>query len=216
MTADTAGDPSTPTQQPESISHPILVVVEGKEEVALFDALAKHMGLSDIQPTDTGGKVGLAAKLELLRRGSGFERVRAIGVVQDADRDHQGRFKSVCGALRRARLPVPTCELEPVGEHPRVVVLIVPGEGRPGALEDICLEAVQNEPAMACVESFFQCLKGAGVPAPRELSKAKTRVFLASRPKPDLALGVACAEGYWPLKGKAFDDLRKLLSLLCA
>lgn len=214
MTARGAGDSTAQSPKPESVSHRILLVVEGKEEVALFDALAKHMGLLDIQTTDTGGKLRLATKLELLKQDSGFGQVRAIGVVQDADRDHTGRFRSVCGALRRARLPAPDVELEPAGQTPFVVVLIVPGKGRPGALEDVCLEAIRNEPAMPCVESYFECLKRTGIREPRELSKAKTRVFLASKPKPDLRLGEACKENYWPFDHDAFTDLRTLLDLL--
>jgi len=172
------------------------------------------MRISGVEVRQTRGKRKLAGQLNLLHVTPGFGLVRSLGVVQDADNDHRATFAGVCGALRRAGLPVPSSGLQPAGEHPKVVVLIIPGEGKPGALEDVCLESIKDDPAMRCVDQYFECLKGRGIREPAQISKAKAHAFLASRRIPDLRLGDACQQHYWPFEHEAFADLRKLLWLL--
>ena len=203
-----------PYKRASSISEPVLVAVEGKEEVLLVKALARHMHLSGVDVWDTAGKAGLTAMLESFQAADGHERLRSLGVIQDADENHRSTFESVRSALKAAGLPVPGAELEPAGEYPRVAVLVIPAGGRRGALEDVCLSSVQDDPAMECVDRYFQCLEDAGISAPSHLAKARTRVFLASRKKPELRLGEAAQEGYWPFDCESFANLRRLLILL--
>lgn len=61
--------------------------------------------------------------------------------------------------MQRDTLPVPTCPLEPVGNNIRVIVMILPGADEVGALEELCLKAVDQDPAMMCVEKYFKCLE---------------------------------------------------------
>jgi hypothetical protein len=49
---------------------------------------------------------------------------------------------------------------------------------------------------------------------PTTLTLAKTHLFLASRYKPDLSLGVAAKSHYWPLEHKAFSEIRNFLQML--
>ena len=64
---------------------------------------------------------------------------------------------------------------------------------------------------MACVGSYFECLKGKAVPPPRQQSKARVHAFLASRPKADLHAGEAASAGYWPWDSHAFQPLKDFL-----
>jgi hypothetical protein len=71
-------------------------------------------------------------------------------------------------------------QLEP--GKPQVTVLIIPYGRQKGMLEDVCLESVEDDDAMECVEGFFDCLKNKNrVLAENDISKARVRNFLASR-----------------------------------
>jgi len=48
-------------------------------------------------------------------------------------------------------------------------------------LEDVCLQSVENDPAMCCVEEYFGCLKKRLSELRQNLSKARVRSFLVSR-----------------------------------
>jgi hypothetical protein len=193
------------------IEQPNVLVVEGEEEKRFFGALIEHLQLQNIQIMPIGGKNQLRQNLKVLAMSPGFSRVISLGVVRDADTDPKAAFQSVCDALQATDLPTPERPLLPVGEKPRVAVLILPGVDREGALEDICLDAVAQDPAMLCVEQYLQCLQQEGLSLPDNMSKAKVQVFLASRRKAGLRLGEAAEKGYWPWDAKAFDWVKDFL-----
>ena len=192
----------------------LVLVVEGKDEKHLFDALLRHEGVQNAQVVPIGGKKQLPANLRALRATPHFRSVRSLGVIRDADADPDGAFRSVCGALQRAGLPVPSGPAEPVAGPPRVGVFIVPSGSQLGALEDLCLAAVADDRAYPCVEKYFECLGQASVEWPREQSRARMQVFLASRQKVDKRLGEAAQAGYIPLTSPVFDELKRFLHAL--
>jgi hypothetical protein len=61
------------------------------------------------------------------------------------------------------------------------MAMVLPGGDRPGMLEDVCLQSVENDPAMGCVEEYFGCLKKRLSELRQNLSKARVRSFLVSR-----------------------------------
>ena len=200
--------------RPIQITERVLLVVEGRDEQLFFTALMQHMGQSGIQVLPVGGKTQLAPNLAALVRTVGFADVCALGIVRDADQDAQAAFQSVCEALRAAGLPVPLDVLQLAGDSPYVIVMIVPGNGRTGSLEDLCLQAVQPDPAMRCVARWLECLEESGLPVPASPSKAQTQVFLASRPKVPLRVGEAASAGYWPFDQLAFQQVSEFLEHL--
>ena len=94
------------------------------------------------------------------------------------------------------------------------MVLILPYELDQGMLEDVCLQSVVTDPAMECLNAYFDCLRGKDIVFPKNLSKARIHAFLSSREEPDLRLGEAAEKGYWPWEHHAFDCFRKLLTIL--
>ncbi|MBM4034947.1 MAG: hypothetical protein FJ291_24655 [Planctomycetes bacterium] len=195
-------------KRPVIEQHSILIV-EGVDEQGVFGALLRHLGISDVQVVPTGGKTSLADGLHGLKVSPGFDSVTAIGVVRDADADPEAAFRSVCGALSREGLPVPAAPLVPHGGPPKVTVLILPSGTRPGALEDLCLDAVADDPAFPCVSAYFACLHDAGVDGPHNLSRARMQVFLASRQQAGKRLGEAAS--YLPWNAPAFDEVRRFV-----
>ena len=191
-----------------------LVLVEGKDDELFFDAICQHLGLGDIQFRQIGGKANLRNALRGVVSDPGFSKVIALGIVLDADDSFEATFQSVCDALQKVGLPVPTQPMTPASGHPRVSVMILPDAQNPGSLEDVCLKAIAGTPVMKCVDNFFCCLQRHCLPPPKNLSKAKVHAYLASMPDPDKRLGESAQAGYWDLNHPAFDVLKNFLCSL--
>nr|WP_290668328.1 DUF3226 domain-containing protein [Ardenticatena sp.] len=192
-----------------------VLVVKGNDDERFFGALLRHMGIAaDVQIMKVGGITQLRKEIQTLSRVTGFRMVRSLGIVVDADTNSQAAFQRVQDTLRNADLPVPGQMLTPEGQRPSVRVLILPGShDAEGALEDLCLRAVRNDPAMTCVENFFDCLESVSC-RPRHSAKAKVQVFLASRERVYLRVGEAADKGYWPWDAPEFDEIRRFLQSL--
>ncbi|MEA3340285.1 MAG: DUF3226 domain-containing protein [Chloroflexota bacterium] len=166
----------------KAIIKPKLLLVEGKDEVKFFGKLLTDLGIVDVEIRNIMGKTKFRKNIEGLPKITGFGEVTSVGIVTDADQQPQGAFDSVCDALEAAGLPRPTTPLQPIGDDPQVAVMILPGDGREGMLEDLCLESVADDPVMSCLEDHFRCLEEqleAGA-FPGNPSKARVRAFLSS------------------------------------
>jgi len=204
--------PSGKQNSKKEIIEPNLVIGEGDEEKFILEALFAHLELKSVQAMGIGGKNNLKENLKMLKGSPKFESVSSIAILRDADSNPRGAFQSVQNALRGADLPIPDRPLEWAGDKPRIKVMIVPETERAGMLEDICLESVSADPAMECVERYFECLNTRQVQMEAgKISKAKANAFLASRPDPDKRLGEAAKAGYWPFANPAFDQLKNFL-----
>jgi len=195
------------------IVEPRLLLVEGKDDEKFFGALIRHLEIPNVQIIRIGSGREARKHLKAVKDTSGFHKVRSLGIVRDADNYPDRAFQSICDALDYAGLPVPDEPITPVGNNPCLAVLILPGADKPGALEDLCLQAVRGDPAMHCVNQYFKCLEGKGFSLPRNMSKAKVQVFLASKPKA-LRLGEAAEAGFWPWDAKSFEHVKDFLQKL--
>ncbi len=139
-----------------------------------------------------------------------------MGVVRDADLSPEEAFTSVCDALRNAGLPVPRACLEPCGKELRVAVMVLPSADAPGTLEDLCLRSVEDDPAMPCVEKYFDCLRQCGSDPQSDVSRKKANVFIASRSGSAELPGQAAQAGMWPWRSDAFNEVRQFLTALFA
>ncbi len=193
------------------ILQPNILMVEGTEEEFFFGALIGKLGLQKIQVMGIAGKTNFRPRLKAFTSSPGFSQVTSIGIVRDANSDPKAAFQSIHDALQNADLPVPEHPLVSVGPNPRIVVMILPEVNTPGMLEDLCLKAVIPDPAMICVDQYFQCLQQQNLSLPRNTSKAKIQAFLASRLEAGKRLGEAAQAGYWPWNDKAFDQVKNFL-----
>ena len=144
-------------EKPIEITEHNILLVEGNDDELFFKALMKDQGLQNIQIINAKGTSKFETKLKVLSSSPRFRTtVVSLGVVRDADTDLDIAFKCVTDALESANLPVPESALVPKGENPRVTVMILPGAGEPGMLEDLCLRSVEIDPAMVCVKQYCQ------------------------------------------------------------
>jgi len=197
-----------------------LLIVEGRDEEELFGSMLIKLGIDDIQVAGIGGKEKLRPNLKALKETDPyFPTVICLGIVRDADAgggDARGAFLSVQGALKNAGLPYPKKPMhQTIKGFPKVSVLILPPNETKGSLENLCLQSVDNDPAMPCVDQYFECLdaRGSGRPE-KDFIKAKARVFLSSRKDPTLNIGLAAGKGYWPFDVIAFDSVKEFLKSL--
>ena len=174
---------------PEDTSR--LLLVEGKEDKEFFIQLGSHLKFPEGIPwiLKYEGKNNLAGFLYQLIQNSNFKQVSQIGIVRDADYGTDA-LRSVRNALKKAnananslrQLPVPKTVIEPSKGSPKVSVLILPSEKRDGMLEDLVLDALNDDPITPCVNDFFTCLKDRKVEIVQErLSKARVRVFITGK-----------------------------------
>ncbi len=138
----------------------------------------------------------------------------SIGIVYDSDDNPETAFQSVCTAIEKVGWIVPKQPLMPAGQNPKVTVMILPDANTTGMLEDVCLASVSENPAIKCVDVFFECIRQETSVFSKNLSKARVHAFLASRPEPDLRFGEATLRGYWDLESEAFNSIKNFLRML--
>lgn len=199
------------------VERPKVILTEGLDGKEVFCALLSHLGLiEDFEVRDAGGKDNLRRYLRALVITPGFRDVVSLGVVRDANTYPERAFQSVHDALEAAGLAAPEKPFDAVGKHPRTTIMILPNGDDRGELEDLLLKSVEDDPAMDCVEQYFECLKNQlnDHMIPKKLAKARAHAFLASRRRPSLRLGEAAQAGYWPWNNPAFDSLQSTLNNL--
>ena len=196
-----------------------VVIVEGPDERRIFQALSEHLGLDGIQFIPAGSaeriRSGISAVLAA-QQPMGI--LQSLGVVRDADENAENAFRSVCDSLAANGLPVPANALEVaagVGDNPSAIALILPHGQSTGALEDVCLASIADDPMMPCIDDFMSCVEGTDrIDNHRRSSgnRAKTRLqaYLASRRPPKRRLG----ETGWNFDAPAFEPMRRFLTLL--
>jgi hypothetical protein len=216
--------------QPEKITKPFLVIVEGYDDLFFLEGLIKHLislepyeweKLDLVQIIQTSSKDKLKSYLQTIPDEDNI--LQRIAIIHDADKDQNSAFHKIQGALRSAKFPVPEHQLEPKSGNYNdtqeiIVQILIIGIKGIGMLEDLCLDSVSQDFAMPCVEGYFQCLNKLydenKLDPPKNFSKAKARVFLASRKEPSEYIGLAAKNGYWDFDKPSFDDIKKLLKLL--
>jgi hypothetical protein len=141
------------SRKPLTITKPKLLLCEGEDEVNFFNAWFLELGVADVQVFAYQGKTKLAGFLADLTKAAGFHQVKKAAILRDADEDASGATQSIAHAVEHS--PEAFRQL-----HPDYFVL--PGEGKPGALESLWLASLAGNPMEACVGEFFECIKAKG------------------------------------------------------
>ncbi|MCP4602201.1 MAG: hypothetical protein GY847_17075 [Proteobacteria bacterium] len=199
-----------------------LLIVEGNHERDFFKAWLQTLDKDDIQVMPIGGKDMLPANLRSLVKQSNFHTVLSLLIVRDADNNPDGAFKSVCSALSRVGLPVPQQVLTFIqGEACQVGVVIVPASNQPGALEDLLLSTVENDPMSPGANQFIEesvvILHRSGYrppPPDHRRSKARIHAFLATFDKPDRDPGKAALAGVWDFGHKVLLPIQEMIQMM--
>ena len=173
-----------------------------------------HLSRTDIQVQDYGGVNEFRSFLSGFVKVRGFDAVTSIGIVRDAEGNARGAFQSVQDSLRGASLDAPEKPGERTAGVPVVAIQILPDNTRPGMLETVLWESIADPAERKCVEEFLECMaRSAGVSV-SNVGKASVHAWLATRPKPNVSVGVAAKVGYWDLDHEKLGQVRDFLSRL--
>lgn len=195
---------------PITIEKSALLLVEGKDEVNFFNALLDDCNISEVQIIEIGGKDKLKLEFPALLNLDGFSEVKSYAIIQDADNDSNATLTSIKSILSRYHQPIPNdCGEFVANNGIQVGIYIVPGNKTEGMLENLCLDTVENNPILKCVNKYFSCLeeqlesnvagedkKSGKHYFPRNRAKARMHAFLAGQNKLVPSLGLAAKKGY--------------------
>jgi hypothetical protein len=198
-----------------SITASKILLVEGKDEVQFFEALLNHLHLKSVQIREIGGVYKFPTEFATFLVDPGFSQLNAYAIIRDADKSRTSAFQSVKGVLAKHNQPCPRKHAQFASSGAlKVGVFIMPGNTTGSMLEDLCLQTVADDEAMACVNDFIHCLKTQAKCSPKNESKAKVQAFLAAMPDTVNSLGVGAQKGYWQLHHPALTELRSFLTEL--
>ncbi len=214
----------------QPIGRPGLIFCEGIDDERFLVELLTFLGIDSLWVERADGESQFRGLVRTLRGRGNFEQLRTLAIVRDADTDAARKFESVTDLLQTAAYPIPSAPAQLIlGTFPRattgaaetagtVGVFIMPDGRSPGALEDLCLQAIAEDPAGPCVQEFLACVHArSGVACPdQHVPKAKLNAWLASRSNPTLRLGQAIASKDIPPGSEAFRPIRQFLQDLAA
>ena len=194
-----------------------LLLVEGKDDRKFLTRIARltnppdSIQIIEIQGTLTHPKLNAVIFLPDFN-----SKVKALGIVRDADTNFSSAFQSVTNFLTRLNLPSPGAgQLFASNQNIKVGVFIFPNNAQPGALENLILGALNTQypNQMQCVASYLQCLTNHGHIVQKQ-NKANVHSFLATYKEPGISLGDAALENYWSSTDSAFTEIKSFLQQL--
>ena len=193
-----------------------LLLVEGKDEVNLFDAFIEHcLGdeqRKEIQIIDAGGKQKFPKNLQAIKTICRTRpTLRSIGVVRDADDDARGAFASVIQNVINVGYKPPSDHGRFSDAMPTVGVFIVPDGIGSGAMETLCRRSRAGDVISGCVEEYMKCLAEHGVLYSTNEDKSFAHAYLAAMSDPVARVGEGALQGIWNFDSEAFSKLAGFL-----
>lgn len=208
----------TPAREEErgnvSIDSDVQLLVEGAHLRHFVSALLKDLSRDDVEIQNFGGVNDLRLFLVGFVQSPNFRRVTRFGIVRDAEASAASALQSVQDACRSVGLAAPQRVNEPQGQNPSVRCWILPDGQRAGMLETLLWETVAESSEGRCVEEFLTCVERIGRGGVARPDKARSYAWIATRPRPEVSVGIAAKKGYWNLQHQALDGLRGFLSAL--
>jgi len=209
--------PRDPPKPEQPLRGPLLLLVEGMDDFKVFRCILEKTGLgpNDVELRPLGGKNDLPERMKALTLAHGFDSVRAVCVVRDADDSPDAAFQSVADAFRLNGLPTPKKAFEVVGNGLRTAAMLTAGPDGRGELEDMCLASVaEGDVGVGCANCLIDCLQRNGIDPRRKIGKRRLLAFLASKPDVHVHIGVAAEAGMFNLGSQAFAPIISTLDAL--
>lgn len=200
-----------PVSENHKIGKARLLLVEGDTDEGLFLRLCQREGISNIQIIPYYGKNNFRNVLGVLRVQSGFEAVKHLGIVRDADTDAQAALRSVQDALAHTGLPLPGQSVTPGEGALRTLIQIMPPGRSEGCLETLLWRTIP-EPTASCIDDYIECTQVPSLGSRH--AKARVYAYIAAQRKPELRLGESARAGYWDFDHPAFEPLTEFVRSL--
>jgi len=200
--------------KPKTIEEAKQLIVEGQDTADFLSSLLREFKIKGFQIQNFGGVNELKPFLKSLISLSSFsEKVQVVGIIRDAEDNVENSWKSLQGTLKHVGLDVPDNPGAVIKGNPNVGAYLLPDNKKNGMLEDLCWDAVKNEPQIKCIDDFFDCLKSKAQ-LPKNIQKARVLAFLATRKKSKFKIGDAANAGYWNFDSEVYHPLKAFLKAL--
>lgn len=204
----------------EAIKTDKLLLVEGKDEVNLFEALMDYLHITDVDIRSAGGFVKFSKLYPSVVITTGFSSVKKIGFVRDAEANEaDSAFESISNIVKKCtpNILLPNQAGKIVQGDIKCGIFIMPNNKNSGMLEDLCLESVkdtllynQTEKYILEAESLFNTEDKLYY----NIHKAKLQAYLAGTLNIPRNLGEAAMQGLWDFSSSAFDGVKNFLTTL--
>jgi hypothetical protein len=203
-----------PSDVPIEIKNDKVILTEGDDDKQFLEQLCDYLKLIDKpQIVISKGTPQILSYIGVLKKTTGFSRIKKLAIIRDADDDLQAAFESIRNALTRTELPPPNSPGEFTDTSPQIGVFIFPNNADGGTIESLCLSTVEKDPAFRCVKSFTDCVESLNE-RPKNLAKSQALVFLATKPKFCNNPGLGAAKGYWDFASTKMNPLKNFMKHL--
>jgi hypothetical protein len=209
------------------ITKPKQLLVEGRTPQLFFAEFLNALHIADIEIHDFGSNEKLSPFLKAFCNRPEFKQiVTGLAIVRDAEfppsapdastnpSSVERAFESVCYSLRTANQQTPSAPALFTEGKPKIGIFILPNCRDDGMLETLCFESVKTDAVIGCIDSFFDCMATATDSRPRNMPKARTFAYLATRDITDPLVGRAAQMKLWPWDSPVFAPLKDFFSQL--
>ena len=201
-----------------AVEKQILVVGEGKGDLAFLKYLCQHRNLTDFQLEEAGGTGKFPIYLQGLSSRSNFDSLQRLLVVADNDDTPDESFKRIRGYLKKADLPFPQEPLKIKRNHPDglgTAVMMLPFKSATGSVKG-CLESLlilainDHKPEVKkCVDSYYDCVSGNWTKFKEDKFRVRCSIAAMWPEDPNFGLQFALdpAKNMIPLSHSSFDEV---------
>jgi hypothetical protein len=217
------------TDRSKDIRSEFLIVGEGAGDAALIRYLASDRDIESFQVEDAGGSSKFQAFITGLAARAGFDKLRGLVVVADADSGADESFKNIRTQMKAAKIPCPHAPYIVAG-LPNIAyttyVLMIPFSvssgtitSNTGALETILLPSAEEHLSKysRCLDSWCDCVKMSDwSKVHRDKARLRSLIAAAHPDDPNIGLQYALSpnKNLIPLSHSSFDELGELLRSL--
>jgi 5S rRNA maturation endonuclease (ribonuclease M5) len=224
--------------EPVEISYQTIVICEGKEDRAFFDAIMLYLDKREYhgfvigEGTGSYGIDSLPTFLKYLYGVRNFRRkIRDIILLADADANARATFDRIVSHVKNANgdadvnsyYDVPTKEFEKSRGNPTFTVFLQPGPGGIGCLETLLLTYARRVYAgeMGCVDGLIQCSGISNVPkswsaSKQDKSRLNALIAILHKESPSLSISHLWkrAPGLFPIDQPEFSAVTEFFANL--
>ena len=203
-----------------------LILCEGKDEYYFLiyylnsEALLDQPELSKtVQVEDFGGNDELLTKLLLWSKAPGFENLKTLIVIRDAESDASSSAQKIIHAFKESGLPAPSCPHQfACSDSLKTGFLLFPECSSTqvnGTLEDLCLSILNEneEEVLGLVDSFLSSIEEQHIRTFPRRFKAQLHTYLSITDKyVSLKVGEAAKAGAFNWKSPCLNSIKGFLT----
>ncbi|SHH27697.1 DUF3226 domain-containing protein [Thermosipho atlanticus] len=195
---------------PTEINESTIIFVEGKDDEQFLRGLLQKIEIEDYKIIQLNGKNNLNKVLPAAVKVSGFDKVKNILIILDADDSPDNTFKSVLSALKKANLPLPKRPGEPTNNGQiKVGIFLFPDCKNPGTIEDLIIRSFDKN-VLNCIKEYINCAEKLGF-NPKNEAKSFVYCYIAVQHEPSGNFDVSIKRKHIDLEASVFDNIKEFL-----